>query len=282
MLNKKHICGVISLFFLGLITLAIAKEEPEMQGNRLTVQYTNPDKPGTIEASLVNGGITVVGYDGKEVIVEAKTKSKKITTEHQNEKAKGLFRIPVSSTGLTVEEENNVIEISVESWKRTIDLDIRVPNKTSLKLSCVNAGDISVENVEGEIDVNNINGKVTLANVGGTVIAHALNKALVVTLEKVYPEKSMSFSTLNGDIDVTLPSKTKANLKMKSDNGEIYSDFEIRLEKNPRNVIEKNTRKKDGKYRIEIEHAMFGSLNGGGLEMQFTSFNGDIYIRKGK
>ena len=48
------------------------------------------------------------------------------------------------------EEENNVIRISTESWKRIIDLEIKVPFKTSLKLSCVNSGDIVVENVEGE------------------------------------------------------------------------------------------------------------------------------------
>jgi hypothetical protein len=31
-----------------------------------------------------------------------------------------------------------------------------------------------------------------------------------------------------------------------------------------------------------VEKAMRGVINGGGVEMQFSNFNGDIYIRKGK
>ncbi len=38
----------------------------------------------------------------------------------------------------------------------------------------------------------------------------------------------MSFSTMNGDVDVTMPGDVKARVKLKSDNGEIYSDFEVR------------------------------------------------------
>ena len=43
----------------------------------------------------------------------------------------------------------------------------------------------------------------------------------------------MSFSTMNGDIDVSLPADTKARVKMKADNGEIYSDFEVQQEPGP-------------------------------------------------
>ena len=35
----------------------------------------------------------------------------------------------------------------------------------------------------------------------------------------------MSFSSLNGTVDVTLPSDVKAKLMMKTNNGEIWSDF---------------------------------------------------------
>ena len=87
---------------------------------------------------------------------------------------------------------------------------IQVPVNTSLKLSCINGGNIVVEDISGEIEVNNINGGVKLTNVSGSVIAHALNQNVIVKLNKITPDKSMSFSSLNGDVDVTLPADAKA------------------------------------------------------------------------
>ena len=34
---------------------------------------------------------------------------------------------------------------------------------------------------------------------------------------------------MNGEIDVTLPADIKANLKMKVDNGDMYTDFDVKL-----------------------------------------------------
>jgi DUF4097 and DUF4098 domain-containing protein YvlB len=251
--------------------------------DKLSVPFSDASRPGWVKASLVNGGMTVVGYNGKEVVVEAQIRNKiSLDDESENDKAKGMKRIRITSAGLTVEEENNVIKISTDSWKRAIDLDIKVPFKTSLNLSCVNSGDIVVENVDGEFDINNVNGAVTLKDVSGAVVAHALNKDLIVTLKKIDPEKSMSFSSLNGDVDVTFPKNLKATLKLKSDNGNIYSDFDMtNLEAN-RNIVEENTRKKNGKYRIRLEDAMTVKINGGGSEIQFKTFNGDILVRKGE
>lgn len=267
----------------------------EIPADRVTVPLSDPGRPGLIEAGLLNGGITVKGYEGKEVLVEARVRADGDLSENENEnedddhdrdrkrqnKKQGMRRIPITSSSLSVEEENNVIKIEVGSMNRTVDLTIQVPVKTSLKLSSVNDGDIKVENVQGEIEVNNTNGSVTLTNVSGSVVAHALNDDVIVTLTKVEPDKSMSFTSLNGDIDVTFPPDVRARVRMKSDNGDFYSDFDIRLEAQTKKV-EQDSRQKGGKYKIQVEKAMYGSINGGGPEFQFATFNGDIYIRKGK
>ena len=251
--------------------------------DELSVPFSDASRPGWVKTSLVNGGITVIGYNGEEVIVGAQVRSKDFSDdESENSKAKGMKRIQMTTTGLTVEEENNVIEISTESWRRAIDLKIKVPFKTSLKLNCVNSGDIFVENVEGEFEINNVNGSVTLKDISGAVVAHALNKDLLVNFKKIEPKKSMSFSSLNGDLDITFPKNLKAVLKLKSDNGDIYSDFDMSSQETNRKIVEENTRKKDGKYRIRLEDAITVKINSGGQEMLFKTFNGDIYIRKSK
>jgi DUF4097 and DUF4098 domain-containing protein YvlB len=90
----------------------------------------------------------------------------------------------------------------------------------------------------------------------------------------------MSFSSMNGNIDVTFPADLKANVKMQSDRGEIFSDFEIKIRENSTQPIVEDSRSRNGKYRVRLDKAVYGAINGGGPEIQFKNFNGAIYIRK--
>jgi DUF4097 and DUF4098 domain-containing protein YvlB len=138
-----------------------------------------------------------------------------------------------------------------------------------------------VENVNGEIEVENMNGEVKLANVGGTVVANSTNGSITAVLNKVNPDKPLSFATFHGDIDITLPADIKATLKIKSTQGEVFSDFDIALKSVPVKP-EETSRKEGGKYRIELDRSVYGTINGGGPELKLQNFSGDIYIRKKK
>jgi hypothetical protein len=37
-----------------------------------------------------------------------------------------------------------------------------------------------------------------------------------------------------------------------------------------------------GKYRVKVDKTTVGTINGGGPDMEFKTFNGNIYIRKKK
>jgi hypothetical protein len=111
------------------------------------------------------------------------------------------------------------------------------------------------------------------------VVAHALNKGILVKLDRVAEDKPMSFTSLNGDVDVTLPSAVKARVKMKSTNGAIYTDFDIKLDSGARPGVSEG-RADRGKYQIKLDRTLQGSINGGGPEMTFTTLNGKIYLRK--
>ena len=242
--------------------------------DHVSVALSDPARPALVKASLVSGGITVKANDGKEVVVDARARNRESSRSDSNMK-----RIVVSSTGLSVEEENNEVRISTDSYMRAVDLTISVPVHTSLKLSAVNSGDIVVTGVDGELDVNDVNGSVTLNNVSGSAVAHALNGRVLVTFTRVN-QKPMAFSSLNGDIDVTFPADLKANLSLKSDRGEIFSDFDVQVQASaPQQTVE-DGRKNGGKYLVKIDKTVHGTINGGGPELQFTNFNGGIYIRK--
>lgn len=263
------------------IALVVAAPAPwrsslhaQTTGDKISVPFSDASRPGVVKANLVNGSITVKGYDGKDVVVEAHVRTRESASPN------GMKRIPMTATGLSVEEESNRVRISTDSYRRAIDLNIMVPYRTSLILSTVNEGGISVTGVEGEFDINDVNGPVTLTNISGSAVAHALNKRLLVTFNNVDPKKAMAFSSLNGDVDVTFPADLKANLTLSSDRGEVFSDFDVQLQPQAPQQIVEDTHGQGGRYRVRIDKIVHGTINGGGQEMQFKNFNGSIYIRK--
>lgn len=266
-----------------LLLLGAGLVWPQDSGDRITVPFSDPSRPHTLKINLINGGITVKGYDGKDAIIESHGSS--VGEEHEHRRppsgAEGMKRIGNTAMGLTATEEDNVLTISAFPGREP-DMVVQVPVNTSLKLSCVNGGDIVVDRISGEIEVNNTNGGVKLTNVSGSVIAHALNKNVEVKLNQITPDKSMAFTSLNGDIDVTLPADTKARVKMKTDNGEIYTDFDIKLDASGSKPIIEDGRANHGKYKVRVDHAIYGTINGGGPDLRFETFNGNIYIRKAK
>ena len=272
----------IPMFFLtvGFCLALAAKTWSQGAEDRVTLQFSDPSKPGLLKADLMNGSITVKGYQGKEIVIEAKARGKRYSKKEERESG-GMQRIAISSTGLSVEEENNEVSVEAESHMRTIDLTIQVPIKTSLKLSTINSGDVFVENIDGEVEVDNTNGDIEAQNVSGVVVANTTNGKVVVNFKSITPDKPMSFVSFNGNVDVTFPANLKADVKMKSEQGEIYSDFEIKLEERSR-IVQEDSRNRGGKYRVKVESTIFGAINGGGPEYHFSTYNGDIYIRRQK
>ena len=259
-------------------TQARAEEQAQPQtqsgSDKVSVTLSDPTRPALVKASLISGGITVKAYDGKEVVVEARVRNRESARSDSGPK-----RLTISTTGLTVEEESNQVNINTESYARAIDLFISVPVHTSLHLRAVNDGDIVVTGVDGELDVDNVNGSVTLNNIAGSAVAHALNGRLLATFTRIN-QKPMAFSSLNGDVDVTFPGDLKANVSLRSDMGDVFSDFDVQMQAASSQPIVEDSRGHGGKYRVKIDKTVRGTINGGGAELQFTNFNGQIYIRK--
>jgi hypothetical protein len=211
-----------------------------MFAGEVRITPSDPSRPATVRAHVLNGSITVTGYDGREIIAES--------------------REAIESS----EESGNII--SIRSPRGQGGLTIRVPRNTSLKLECTNSGQVNVDGVAGDLELSNINGPVNAAHVSGSVVAHSTNGRIVVAFDRIPPGKAMSFATLNGNVDVTFPTDLRATVSLRTDNGSIYSDFDLKLA--------------PGTYKgSKITRA---SINGGGAEMAFKSVNGNIRIHRSR
>lgn len=274
-----------------------AQDAAPAAGDKISVNLSDPSRPATIKASLLNGSITVKGYDGKEVVAEARVRSgdsrrgpRGWRSDSDDRPSRsddgstppptaGMKRLSLAATGLAVEEDANVVRVSTDSVNRTIDLVISVPRQSSVVIRTVNDGNITVSDITGDIDVNDTNGSVTLDHISGSVVAHALNGKVRATFDHV-GQKSMAFSSLNGAIDVTFPPDLKANLLIRSDRGDVYSDFDVQLATGAQQQVVEDDRKNSGRYQVKIDKTIHATINGGGPEIQFTNMEGNIYIRK--
>jgi DUF4097 and DUF4098 domain-containing protein YvlB len=180
---------------------------------------------------------------------------------------------------LEVTENGNAITIHSGSWNNKLNLEIEVPSGMDLDVKTHNDGDLHVTNIQGVIEMTNHNGEISALNVSGSVVATTYNGEIKISFDKVTEGAPMSFTTYNGDVDISFPTTIKAALKLKTERGDIYSDFDVDF-KTTAPVQKKDT--KAGVYKVMIDEWKRGDVNGGGPEITVKNYNGDIFIRKNK
>jgi hypothetical protein len=265
-----------SLAGAALLTLCGAVNAQEKTGT-LRVPFSDASRPGVLHVGIIAGSIIVKAGESKEVLVEARGRNE----NSGNAPGNGGLRHLTQQPALNIEEQNNRMVIGSPNSNRPVDLEIQVPARTSLELSTVNDGNINVDGVEGELEISNVNGSITLTGVKGSVVAHTVNGKVIASLKGVTPQKPMAFSTLNGNVDVSFPASLKANLRLRTDNGDVFTDFNLQVRNEPDAPVVEDTRRSGGRYQVKVNKVIYGAVNGGGPEIEVRTFNGNLFVRKG-
>ena len=280
--------NILTLLFLSATILVGAQDFSE----QIAVPLSSPGKQGVLKVGLVKGNITVTSYQGDEVVIKAtsgysadRNKNCSSCEEHEHEEEheregrdrnipSGMKKIASNPIELSASEKNNVIKIETNSWSTRINLEIKVPSNFDLEVSTVNGG-VETNGINGVHEVSSVNGPIEMTNVGGSILSNTVNGDIIVTFTKINEEEPMSFVTLNGDVDVTYPASVKAVAKMRTDRGEIFTDFDMAIDRSKPEV------KTDGdQYKVSLNSWVYGTINGGGPEYTFKSMQGDLIIRK--
>lgn len=258
------------------ITLALCSLAPAQDdgSDRIVIPARNSTRPRKLDINLVQGSVTVKAHTGKETIVETKASTRR--TPARSAPPAGMHRIDLPARGVNIEEDDNQITIR-STHGAGGEMIVTVPTDTSVTIRTT-SGNIAVEGVNGEFDLQTHSGQVTLTHVSGSVVAHSMNGPMKVEMDRVDTTKPLSLSTFNGSIDVTMPAAWKANLKLNTNHGEIWTDFDFKLGGGGAITQPNNT--SDGKFRVAVDRTISGSINGGGPEASFHTFNGKITIHK--
>jgi hypothetical protein len=274
---KKQFITIIIL--IGIVSLSRAQESGDF-----AVPLSDPSKRGKLKAHLNYGSITVKGTARKDILVKYSSVEDDSDHDedddrenHKSSNKSGLKRIGGGTMDLEVTERDNFVIINSDTWSYRMKLEIEVPAGFDLNVSTYNDGDLVISNVQGELELNNYNGEITAENISGSVVATTYNGEIKVTFDKITEGTPMSYSTYNGDIDITFPASLKGTFKMKTEQGEILSSFDMKMIKS--GPVQK-TDTKSGTYKVVIDEWVKGEVNGGGPEFTMKNYNGDIIVRK--
>ncbi|HEX7573497.1 MAG TPA: hypothetical protein VF514_10410 [Bacteroidota bacterium] len=258
-------------------------DRSEKEDIKKTLQFSGGGTPHQIVVDNISGSIDVVGYDGSDVQLVAHRTSHG-TSEDRLRESKEKIR-------LDIREEPGKIILYVNTPWRTgdgsvsyhrreddgfdadFDFELTVPSKTDFFLKTVNKGTITVSNMNGAFEVSNVNGGIDMSGITGGGLVSTVNGKVGVRFRK-NPDSRCGFKTVNGSIEVEVPGELSADLKLKTFNGEVYSDFDVtglpRQASAPERI---------GRRTVYRGNEFFSVRAGnGGPEMLFETLNGDIRI----
>lgn len=228
------------------------------------------DRKVTIEMDA--GDVKIEGHSSDEVLIQASS-----GYEAPPERAKGLkplynSAVDNSGIGLAVTPESGGLRIE-KATRKHIKYTIRLPRKVAVLYQQANwqGSHIAISNMDGDLEVRTNNADIDLTNVTGPVVANSTSGEVKVVYANLSQEKPTAISTISGAVDITLPANAKSNLKLRSINGEMYTDFDLGL---------KNT--KEGLSKVGGGNNIEGTTNGGGVDIQLNTISSNIYIRKQK
>ncbi|HVU22573.1 MAG TPA: DUF4097 family beta strand repeat-containing protein [Opitutus sp.] len=211
---------IAAAFAVFLLSAARADE-----ADTTTLKFSDPAKPGTLKITVANGDIHVSGTDAAEITVRTELKPEKPVQR------KDGLRVLTSSASYSLTEKDNVAHLTYGTggWPSNAgDFDITVPRNTSIVIANTFGGDISIGEVTGDIEIKSLNGEVHLSDVAGGALVETMNGEIHCNLRELHDGHPISFTSMNGEVQLRLPDTLKANVRLRTHNGSILTDFDAK------------------------------------------------------
>jgi hypothetical protein len=206
---------------------------------------------GSIVIQNLYGDVRIVAWDRDEVLVEA---FKKSNDPRQLEDA----RIVVDSSSAQLSIRTQYAGIDAEH-PASVDYRITVPRGANLdNVHLVNGG-LSITGIAGNIKASSVNGSIHADRLEGEADLSTVNGRLEAGFNRIERSNTISLSSVNGPIRLSLPWGAAAELSALNLSGGIESEF---------GHVSRAT---DG-------HRLRTVINHGGAQIRVKNVNGGISI----
>jgi DUF4097 and DUF4098 domain-containing protein YvlB len=215
---------------------------------------------GRVALDNINGSVHITGWDRNDVKVDA---VKYARSKERLDEAKIVIDASKDYISIRTEYPNHNLTFSEDDWDNpaSVEYTLSVPRTAGLDQIKLINGSLDVQGIAGEVRASCINGHLKASGLGGPVKLSTINNRVEVQFDRL-GTSPLELTSVNGDVLLTLPSDSKAELEASTVHGGISNDFGLRV----RN------------HRI-VGHDLHGELAGGGPRIKLSNVNGRIEIR---
>jgi DUF4097 and DUF4098 domain-containing protein YvlB len=252
------ILGVMSALFV----LSLAAHASDHRG-AFTEEFhqtyaLTPD--GRVELDNINGAVHISSWDRNEVRVDA---VKYADTKERLDEAR--IEVDSGKDYLSIRTKYRDHDLSFNWGSHNnpagVEYTLTVPRAARLdEIKLIN-GSLDVTGVSGEVRASCINGKLQAHNLAGRSRLSTINGHLDARFDEL-AGSSIELNSVNGSVELTIPSDSKAEIEASTVSGGIDNDFGLHV----------------NHHRI-VGHELRGELAGGGTRIELTNVNGRIEVR---
>jgi len=245
------------------LLLAVAQSHAAENRGQFTEEFhkTYPlATGGRVALDNINGSVHITGWDGNEVKVDA---VKYARSKERLDEAKIVIDASKDYISIRTEYPDHNLTFRDDDWDNpaSVEYTLSVPRTARLDQIKLINGSLDVQGIAGEVRASCINGHLKASGLAGPVKLSTINNRVEVQFDRL-GTSPLELTSVNGDVLLTLPSDSKAELEASTVHGGISNDFGLRV----RN------------HRI-VGHDLHGELAGGGPRIKLSNVNGRIEIR---
>jgi len=163
------------------------------------------------------GNVTITGWDRDAVLVEAIKHSS--DPRHLDD-----ARIVVEPTADSLAIHTQYTGSDAAN-PTSVEYRITVPRHIHLENVSLTNGQLSLDGLVGPIKASAVNGDIHALKLGGQADLSTINGRVEANFNRTSPANSISLSSINGAIDLTIPSGSGASLEAQNRSGGIASNI---------------------------------------------------------
>ena len=214
---------------------------------------------GRVELDNINGAVHISSWDRNEVKVDA---VKYAETKERLDEAK--IEVDSGKDYLSVRTKYRDHDLSFNWGSHNnpagVDYTLTVPRAARLdEIKLIN-GPLDVTGVSGEVRASCINGKLQAHNLSGRARLSTINGRLDARFDQL-AGSGVELNSVNGSVELTIPSDSKAEIDASTVSGQIDNDFGLHVH-----------------HHRYVGHDLRGELAGGGTRIELKNVNGRIEV----
>jgi DUF4097 and DUF4098 domain-containing protein YvlB len=205
---------------------------------------------GRVTIQNLYGNVTITAWDRDAVLVEAIKHSS--DPRHLDD-----ARIVVEPTADSLSIRTQYAGSDAEH-PTSVEYRLTVPRRVHLESVALTNGQLSIDGLAGPVKASAINGDIHALKLGGQAELSTVNGRVEANFNRTSPANSISLSSVNGAIDLTIPRGSGASVEAQNRSGGIASDVGL-------------------VWRTDAGHRLI--IRGSGPRIRLHNVNGGISIR---